>query len=59
MEEQDVIKLKRCVYSCQRTNLPPIVTHNILNENDQILTLIRKTELFNGSDDRVKVSRYL
>ena len=55
LEEQDHIRLKRCIFSAQCTNLPPVVTHNVVDENDHMLSLIRKVKLFNNEDDRVKV----
>ena len=51
-----MIKLKRCIFSAQRSNLPPVVTHNMLeDETDPVLTLIREKQLFNDREDRVKV----
>lgn len=55
LQEQDHIRLKRCIFSAQCTNLPPVVTHNVVDENDHVLSLIRKVKLFNNEDDRVKV----
>lgn len=52
----DVIKLKRCIYSAQRGNLPPVVTHNVINDStDQILNHVRRCLLFNSDEDRVKI----
>ena len=57
IEKEDVIKLKRCIYSAQRTNLPPVVTHNVIDDDkDPVLTYIRRIQLFNRREDRVKVS---
>ena len=57
LEREDYIKLKRCIFSAQRTNLPPIVTHNVLDDStDPVLTHLRRVELFNKREDRVKVS---
>lgn len=57
LEKQDIIKLKRSMFSAQRTDLPPVVTHNVLNsENDPVLSHIRRIQLFNRREDRVKVS---
>lgn len=57
LEKQDIIKLKRSMFSAQRTDLPPVVTHNVLNsENDSVLSHIRRIQLFNRREDRVKVS---
>lgn len=57
LEEQDHIMLKRCMFSAQRSNLPPVVTHNVVDDDDRVLSLIRKFKLFNHRDDRVKVFR--
>lgn len=57
LEKQDIIKLKRSMFSAQRTDLPPVVTHNVLNsENDPVLSHVRRIQLFNRREDRVKVS---
>ncbi|XP_069132224.1 glycogen [starch] synthase-like [Argopecten irradians] len=54
--QEDVVKLKRCIYTAQRHNLPPISTHNVVDDwNDQVLTALRRCKLFNNRDDRVKV----
>ncbi|KAK3095937.1 hypothetical protein FSP39_021056 [Pinctada imbricata] len=54
--QEDVVKLKRCIYSANRTSLPPIVTHNIQDDaNDQVLNALRRCQLFNRREDRVKV----
>ena len=45
------------VKSFQRQSLPPICTHNVINDAiDPILCALRKCELFNKRSDRVKVS---
>eukprot|EP00127_Corallochytrium_limacisporum_P006868 Clim_evm83s236 gene=Clim_evmTU83s236 len=54
--EGDRIRLKRCMYALQRNSLPPIVTHNMTDDNtDQILSHLRGVRLFNDGEDRVKV----
>ncbi|KAJ3414914.1 glycogen synthase isoform 1 [Chytridiales sp. JEL 0842] len=54
--DEDIIKLKRRIYTLKRDTLPPIVTHNMADDaNDPILNHIRKVHLFNSSSDRVKV----
>ncbi|NXA44302.1 GYS2 protein, partial [Eudromia elegans] len=41
----------------QRQSLPPVCTHNMLDDaTDPILTTIRRVGLFNSSSDRVKVA---
>ena len=57
IEKQDIIKLKKCIFSAQRTKLPPIVTHNVLDDGkDPVLCSLRRVQLFNRREDRVKVS---
>ena len=56
VHNSDIIKLKHCVYATQRSSLPSIVTHNMVDDsNDQVLSHIRRTRLFNDRSDRVKV----
>uniref|UniRef100_K1QSC1 Glycogen [starch] synthase n=1 Tax=Magallana gigas TaxID=29159 RepID=K1QSC1_MAGGI len=56
LEQEDIVKLKRCIYSAQRNSLPPICTHNVNEDaNDQILNALRRCQLFNRKEDRVKV----
>ncbi|PRD28487.1 UNVERIFIED_CONTAM: GlyS [Trichonephila clavipes] len=53
---EDVVKLKRCIYASQRTSLPPICSHNMIDDaNDPVLSHIRRCCLFNNREDRVKV----
>ncbi|CAC5409044.1 GYS [Mytilus coruscus] len=54
--QEDLVKLKRCIYGSQTSGLPPICTHNVADDwNDQILTALRRCKLFNQKYDRVKV----
>ncbi|KAI9362920.1 glycogen synthase [Zopfochytrium polystomum] len=56
MAEEDTINLKRRIFALKRDNLPAIVTHNMADDqNDQILNQIRRVQLFNGPNDRVKI----
>eukprot|EP00123_Amoebidium_parasiticum_P017692 comp23949_c0_seq1/m.42364 comp23949_c0_seq1/g.42364 ORF comp23949_c0_seq1/g.42364 comp23949_c0_seq1/m.42364 type:complete len:676 (-) comp23949_c0_seq1:335-2362(-) len=56
ISKDDEIKLKRCMFSYQRHSLPPIVTHNLVDDaNDPVLTNLRRCQLFNNRHDRVKV----
>ncbi|EUB62187.1 Putative glycogen [starch] synthase [Echinococcus granulosus] len=53
---EDIVRLKRCIYATQRNNLPPICTHNIVQDNiDLVLCNLRRCRLFNNRYDRVKV----
>ncbi|XP_076304313.1 glycogen [starch] synthase [Tachypleus tridentatus] len=53
---EDIVKLKRCIYATQRTTLPPICSHNMIDDaSDPVLSSIRRCQLFNNRHDRVKV----
>jgi glycogen(starch) synthase len=53
---QDRVLLRRRLFAMKRHGLPPIVTHNMVNDNeDPILNQLRRVELFNNSSDRVKI----
>ncbi|KAI9760650.1 MAG: kinase subunit of RNA polymerase II carboxy-terminal domain kinase I [Chaenotheca gracillima] len=53
---QDRVMLRRRLFAMKRNNLPPIVTHNMINDaEDPILNQIRRTQLFNHPSDRVKI----
>ena len=48
--------MKRRIFALKRDGLPPIVTHNMVDDsNDPILNHIRRVQLFNRSEDRVKI----
>lgn len=56
LSPNDTVKLKRCIYAAQRSTLPPICTHNIVDDHkDPVLTHLRRCQLFNNRHDRVKV----
>ncbi|KAF0988526.1 hypothetical protein HZS_2530, partial [Henneguya salminicola] len=57
MHPKEITELKKFLHSCRSgTNLPPIVTHNMLDDDtDPILSALRQFKLFNSVDDRVKV----
>ena len=57
LRNEDIIELKKCVYtSIQRHGLPPICTHNVVDDAvDPILNALRRCQLFNNRYDRVKV----
>ncbi|KAF8425488.1 glycogen synthase [Tirmania nivea] len=56
MSAQERIMLKRRVFAMKRNSLPPIVTHNMADDNtDPILNQIRRVQLFNHPSDRVKI----
>ncbi|KAF4544114.1 Glycogen synthase [Lasiodiplodia theobromae] len=52
----DKIMLRRRLFAMKRHTLPPIVTHNMVNDHDDpILNQIRRCQLFNHPTDRVKI----
>lgn len=56
LTRDDLTKLKRSIFAAQSSPLPPITTHNVINEqNDPVLNAFRRCHLFNSSSDRVKV----
>ncbi|KAJ3081644.1 glycogen synthase isoform 1 [Quaeritorhiza haematococci] len=56
MSPQDSILLKRRIYALRRDALPPVVTHNMADSAfDPIIGQIRRVNLFNSNDDRVKI----
>lgn len=56
LDQDEVVRLKRALYGMQRRSLPPVVTHNVIDDHkDQILSHIRRVQLFNNHHDRVKV----
>ena len=58
--KEDTVRLKRCIYAAQRTTLPPITTHNVTDDAaDPVLNNLRRCNLFNERNDRVKVGSFL
>jgi glycogen(starch) synthase len=56
LQKDDMVKIKRCIYALQRDGLPPITTHNVVDDwNDPVLIAVRRCQLFNTIHDRVKV----
>ncbi|XP_038626060.1 glycogen [starch] synthase, liver [Tachyglossus aculeatus] len=56
LDRDDVAVMKRAIFSTQRQNLPPVTTHNMMEDDtDPILRTIRRIGLFNRREDRVKV----
>ncbi|XP_048191131.1 glycogen [starch] synthase, liver [Perognathus longimembris pacificus] len=56
LDRDDVTIMKRAIFSTQRQALPPVTTHNMLDDStDPILSTIRRIGLFNHRSDRVKV----
>ncbi|KZF20206.1 glycosyltransferase family 3 protein [Xylona heveae TC161] len=56
ISSQDRVMLRRRLFAMKRHALPPIVTHNMVNDHeDPILNQIRRVQLFNQPSDRVKI----
>jgi glycogen synthase len=56
LSDEDKILLKRRIFALKRNSLPPVTTHNFVDDaNDPILNQIRRVQLFNKSTDRVKI----
>ncbi|XP_065573167.1 glycogen [starch] synthase-like [Artemia franciscana] len=56
LSKDDIVRLKRCLFASQRSSLPPITTHNVVDDHvDPVLNNLRRCQLFNNRSDRVKV----
>ncbi|KAI9891890.1 MAG: glycogen synthase isoform 1 [Vezdaea aestivalis] len=56
MTGQDGILLRRRLYGMKRHSLPPVITHNLVNDaDDLVLNQIRRLQLWNKPSDRVKI----
>ncbi|KAG7456203.1 hypothetical protein MATL_G00249230 [Megalops atlanticus] len=56
LDKDDFTIMKRAIYSTQRQTLPPVTTHNMLDDTtDPILSNVRRIGLFNARTDRVKI----
>lgn len=56
LSDQDKVLLKRRIFALKRNSLPPITTHNMADDSsDPILNQVRRVQLFNGHNDRVKI----
>lgn len=56
MTKDEIVKIKRCMYSLQRDTMPPITTHNVVDDhNDPVLNAVRRCQMFNTVNDRVKM----
>lgn len=53
---EDKIQLKRRIFALKRNSLPPVVTHNMVDDaSDPILGQVRRVQLYNQHHDRVKI----
>ncbi|CAL8324067.1 unnamed protein product [Lota lota] len=56
LDRDDFSIMKRAIYATQRHTLPPVTTHNMLDDaTDPILANVRRIGLFNSRSDRVKI----
>jgi glycogen(starch) synthase len=56
LTEEDNVLLKRRILALKRNTLPPVTTHNMADDHtDPILNQIRRVQLFNNHNDRVKI----
>uniref|UniRef100_A0A8C1IRF2 Glycogen [starch] synthase n=1 Tax=Cyprinus carpio TaxID=7962 RepID=A0A8C1IRF2_CYPCA len=56
LDKEDFTMMKRAIFATQRQCLPPVCSHNMLEDSsDPILNCIRRIGLFNTAQDRVKV----
>ncbi|MBN1512870.1 MAG: glycogen/starch synthase [Phycisphaerae bacterium] len=56
INDAEIVRLKRMIYSRRRTVPPAVVTHNMVDDaHDPILNHLRHRGLFNTAQDRVKV----
>ncbi|KAL8846817.1 MAG: hypothetical protein Q9198_011265, partial [Flavoplaca austrocitrina] len=56
LSSSDRVMLRRRMFAMKRNTLPPIVTHNMVNDGeDLVLNQIRRVQLFNQPSDRVKI----
>ena len=57
LTKNDIIRLKRCIFAEGASSMPPITTHNIVDDHlDPVMNAFRRCQLFNNHYDRVKVS---
>ncbi|GAA5797159.1 glycogen synthase isoform 1 [Helicostylum pulchrum] len=55
LSSEDKVLLKRRVFALKNNSLPPIVTHNMVDDAlDPIITQVRRLGLYNKPEDRVK-----
>jgi glycogen(starch) synthase len=55
LARDDIVALKAHIQAQTRYDLPPVVTHNLVDPDHEILRLIRNAQLFNLPEDRVKI----
>ncbi|XP_068163158.1 glycogen [starch] synthase, liver [Antennarius striatus] len=56
LDRDDFTIMKRAIYATQRHSLPPVTTHNMMEDTtDPILSNVRRIGLFNSRNDRIKI----
>jgi glycogen synthase len=56
VDEYWKLRYRRTIQSWQTDKLPPVVTHSLVNEEqDEIMTFLHERGLSNGKEDRVKI----
>ncbi len=56
LDKDEIVVLKRLLHTRKHADLPPIVTHHMVNDQeDPVLAHLRHRQLFNNAHDRVKV----
>jgi glycogen(starch) synthase len=56
LDDTDVLRLRNNLQSWRSKRLPPVITHNLIDEqNDPIMNFLKTSNLLNNPDDRVKV----
>ncbi|WP_345369092.1 glycosyltransferase [Algivirga pacifica] len=56
IDEDMKLRLRRTVQSWRVNNLPPVVTHNLQDDqSDEILHFLRSSDMVNNAHDRVKI----
>jgi len=56
LSHSDLVEIKRRIQTIKtQTSLPPIVTHNMNDDNDEIIHHLRRCKLLNYNEDRVKI----
>ncbi|KAI8433443.1 hypothetical protein MSG28_015478 [Choristoneura fumiferana] len=56
LHKDETVRLKRCLYALQRDGLPPVTTHNVVDDwSDPVLNAVRRCQMFNTVNDNVKV----
>ncbi|MEM7367245.1 MAG: glycosyltransferase [Bacteroidota bacterium] len=56
VDDHRKIRLRRTLQSWRSNGMPPIVTHNLVDDtNDEVLNFLRTSQMLNYKEDRVKI----